>query len=794
MAHPRTRRISDNSLISDSQDQDPEKEQQNSPAQELAERVYSWSITELDYRPDQGDIRARSHPRIALYASTSRNEQPEYCPQALISLCHGPCGSMFAYLTENLKSRSKIAGHNGDIAGQTLERKKRSLEARQKQQSRTLQCHELTLAIARKQREIAEAKERIRKQRQLQTVKEIHHQQEVQTIRILQEYQERLQQTQIAPLVQGAGVNRHIFEAALQKTLQDIYSLLKQVIIEQPHAARGSLEGRSSSVQSLYELLQRTNDGVNQLLEIIAGSKSAQLQALESFKDKKLAESQAGSVAIGNNEAARLLHMFRGHHVERVIEVESTLNKVAACEQEKAQLYSEMRFRAQRREQEKKPNHFLQEVEETKALLNGLKTALEFIQTEQENLVERVVATDELKTKIEVIGRASRAAEQRLRGAQHGVRKATEMVELNLQKVPSLATSIAGDITESLSQGLAQLSTSVQARNTTGVNDIKILQDLTTKSQVAYEASHAHLIPLPGPSWPDSSSLSLVLGVAGIGESSHAHAWYEASGSSSLSTDQLILQRVRLQSHNLIRQRAVSKAKDLNTHLARFNTEMGTSMKTTTFQLLSSSPLGTDAMDNQQGSSSAHQMQHVTGALSVDNLGSKFEGDIKDVVDSLNKYDAEYHKTLATEIEHIAEGAESANVVVESGGFGGVYPPSSTRKKNRSSIFIKYHFTECFHRSRLLCAAAEAEAAARDARLGDDPDEEKWFLLCKMPDFSSMNEELVEEVGETFAEGRAVLLRYRPNDAVVVVVVVVVAVVLADRTEREETGEMGNPE
>ncbi|KAF9121702.1 hypothetical protein BGW39_010328 [Mortierella sp. 14UC] len=569
-------------------------------------------------------------------------------------------------LQENLKSRSKLVGQNRDAADQTLARKQKSLEARQKQQSRTLQCHDLTLAIARKQREIAEAKERIKKQRQLQTVKEIHHQQEMQTIRVFQEYQERLQQTQIAPLVQGAGSNRYTLEAALQKTVQDIYSLLKQVALEYPHATRGSLEGRSSSVQSLYEHLQQTSDGVNQFLEIIAGSKSAYLQALESVKDKKLAQSDAGSKANENNEAASLLHMFRGHHVERVVQVESTLNKVVACEREKAQLYSEMRFRAQRREQEKKPNHFLQELEETKAFLNGLRTALEFIQTEQENLVERVMAADELKAKIEAVGRASRAAEQKLRQAQCDVRKVTEMVELGLQKVPSLANSIAGDITESLSQGLAQLSTSVQARNTTGVNDIKILQDLTAKSQVGYEANHGHLIPLPGPSWPGSSPSSLVLGEAGMDESGHAHAWYESSGSSSLSADQLILQKARLQSHNLVRQLAVSKAKSLNTRLMRSNTEMSASMKATTLQLLVSSSFKTDTMDIQKGSNSAaYQMQHVAGALSVDSLGSKFEGDIKEIVGLLNRYDDDYHTTLATEIEQVAEGADSANAVVE---------------------------------------------------------------------------------------------------------------------------------
>ncbi|KAK3838250.1 MAG: hypothetical protein J3R72DRAFT_184524 [Linnemannia gamsii] len=666
MAHQWTRKTTDNNTVASDQNQHLEQEQLNSPAQELAERVYSWSTAELDYRPDRGDIRARSHQRIALYASISRSEQPEYSPQALISLCHGPCGPMFEYLAENLKSRSTIAEQNRDNADQTLERKQYSLAARQKQESRSLQCYEVTLAIARKQREIAEAKERIKKQRQLQTVKEIHHQQETQTIRVFQEYQDRLQQIQIAPLVQKAGANRHTLEAALQKTIQDIYSLLKQITLEQPHATRGSMEGQSSSVQSLYQHLQQTKDGVSQFLEIIAGSKSAQLQALESIKDQKLVESEAGSHATGSNEAASLLHMFRGHHVERVVQVESTLNKVAACEREKAQLYSEMRFRAQRRDQEKKPNHFSQDLEETKAFLSGLRTALEFIQAEQENLVERVMAADELREKIETIGRASRAAEQKLHQAQHSSRKVTEMVELNLKKVPSLANSIAGDITESLSQGLAQLSTSVQARNTTGVNDIKILQDLTEKSQVAYEASHAHLTPLPGPSWPGSSLTSLpLLGDAGM-EAGHVHAWYATSGSSSLSAEQLILQKARLQNHSLVRQLAVSKAKDLNTRLARSNTETTASMNDVMLQLLGSSYLGTDVPASHRGGSISRTQQRVTGALSVDNLGSKLKGDIKEIVGSFNRYDDEYQTALATEIEQVVNAAESANGVVES--------------------------------------------------------------------------------------------------------------------------------
>ncbi|KAF8935368.1 hypothetical protein BGZ47_009979 [Haplosporangium gracile] len=520
------------------------------------------------------------------------------------------------------------------------------LPVRQKQQARTLQCHELTLAIARKQREIAECKERIKKQRQLQTVKEIHHQQELQTIRVFQEYQARLHQTQIVPLV------------ALQKSAQEISSLLKLVAVEQSHATRGSSEGRSGSIQSLYERLQQTDDGVSHFLEIIAGSKKAQLLALESIKDQKLAESGSGSEVAATSEAGSLLHMFRGHHIERVVQVESVLNKVAACEREKSQLYTEMRFRAQRRDQEKKPNHFLQELEETKAFLQGLRTALEFIQTEQENLVERLMAADELKAKIEGIGRASRAMDQKLRQAQHNVRKVTELVKLNQEKVPSLVNSVAGDITESLLQGLAQLSTSVQARNTTGVNDIKILQHLIQQSQIVYEASHAHLIPLPGPSWAGSSLLSSDSGMETTGL-----AWYETSGSSSLSADQLILQKAKLQSHNIVRQMAVAKARDLNGRLARSENETIESLKFTTSQILASSLSATAS--TYRTTSKEEEEEEEGGALTVDSLGSKFEAEIKEIVRSLVRYDKDYQTALATEIESVFVETEAANFVAE---------------------------------------------------------------------------------------------------------------------------------
>lgn len=62
-------------------------------------------------------------------------------------------------------------------------------------------------------------------------------------------------------------------------------------------------------MQSLYEHLQQTSDGVSHFLEIIAVSKKAQLLALGSLKDQKPMELGSGSEIAKSCEAANLLHV-----------------------------------------------------------------------------------------------------------------------------------------------------------------------------------------------------------------------------------------------------------------------------------------------------------------------------------------------------------------------------------------------------------------------------------------------------------------------------------------------------
>lgn len=94
--------------------------------------------------------------------------------------------------------------------------------------------------------------------------------------------------------------------------------------------------------------------------------------------------------------------------------MESVLSRVESCEQERDQLYTKMREDAQRQRQERKPNGHLQELEETKAHVRGLGAALEFVQGEQLNLVERVVSVEEQSKKLEAMRRASRNMDQKM--------------------------------------------------------------------------------------------------------------------------------------------------------------------------------------------------------------------------------------------------------------------------------------------------------------------------------------------------------------------------------------------
>ncbi|KAF9173362.1 hypothetical protein BGX20_003413 [Mortierella sp. AD010] len=487
------------------------------------------------------------------------------------------------------------------------------------------------------QREIAETKERIKRQRQLDAVRKIHHEQSRFKIRVLQEYEALFHQLRLNSLdgalsIHDNSSNHYLIKTTLERALREVMRITKLVAIDGITLQQAQVE-ESQGVQDLHRLIQLNGDGAAFILETIKNLKEQSLQMIQS---KRQFQIQGAKIRDEKSETAELLQLFREHHLERVVQIESVLNKIAACELEKEQLYSRMRFQAQRREQMKKVVPFLQELEETKAHLAGLGTALEFIQAEQENLVERVVSLDEQQQELEAMSKASRAVGQKMTHLLSTTCKLIEMVRINCHSIPHSANEISGDITRSISEGLSQLSNLIQSQEYSLEDNAKFLQNFTEKCQLHGESDSQILQPSDR-----FAEASLENGKISC------PSWQEVATISSASADQYILQLAGLERQNTIHQLAVSRAKEAGIQMGR--------SKENIISMMSGF-----MKDLPEGGSNRNDME-----LSLDALTSKFEGDFKNIRDSLVKVEDDGHAAFQNDIQQILEGANIGDGIAQ---------------------------------------------------------------------------------------------------------------------------------
>ncbi|KAF9115313.1 hypothetical protein BGX27_008315 [Mortierella sp. AM989] len=291
-----------------------------------------------------------------------------------------------------------------------------------------------------------------------------------------------------------------------------------------------------------------------------------------------------------------------------------------------------MRFQAQRREQKKKVAPFVQELEESKARLGGLEAALEFIQAEQENLVERVVSPDEQQSKLEAMSKGSRAVGQKMIHLENITRKLIEMIRINHQNVRQTANEVSEDITCSISDGLSQLSDLVQNQEHTLEGDSKFLQRFAKQCQLSYyESNNKNLQP---PSL-DSHKPGSVVEKYSMNSEFACPSWQELSAQSSVSLDQHIIQLTGIQRHNMVRRLAMSKAKESNIQKIQVKADTTLMMNEFTKNL------------------TEMRSSRDEGDLSLDALSSKFENDIKNIISSLVDFEDIQHTALQNEIQQI---------------------------------------------------------------------------------------------------------------------------------------------
>ncbi|KAF9434354.1 hypothetical protein BGZ76_008147 [Entomortierella beljakovae] len=460
-------------------------------------------------------------------------------------------------------------------------------------------------------------------------------------MRVLQEYevlthQLRTRATNHSLSTPDKSSIYYSIKTALESTLEEIMNVTKMVAIDGKTLEQMQISDLHG-IQDLHNYMGQDESGVTYVVGTLREMKEERILSVQSAR-----RNHSGDIKNLNtsSETAKLLQLFREHHIERIVQIESVLNKISACEREKSQLYSRMRFQAQRYEQMKKDAPFFQELEETKAYLIGLGAALEFIQAEQENLVERVESLEEQGLKIEAMSKASRAVDQKMVHLQSTVKKLFEMIQISHQRIPQTAKEISGEITHSISEGLSNLSNLANKQEYTLEDDSKVLQNLNNQLQQTIVSSDKR------DSWRPQEHSERKQGNSGTNETLSYPSWEELSSASLLSPDQFVLQLAGAQRQHEIHRLSLSNTKEENIQLGQAKRHIVSLMNTFTQNFPKSN---TDK----------------DGKLTLGALSSKFEADVEENATCLVEYEASRHSDLLGHIQQTNEELEFGEGIIQ---------------------------------------------------------------------------------------------------------------------------------
>ncbi|KAI1315552.1 hypothetical protein EDD11_000625 [Mortierella claussenii] len=479
-----------------------------------------------------------------------------------------------------------------------------------------------------KEQDIRNIKERIKQQRQMQSIKDAFHQQSSLKVRMYSELQTRLHQLQ--PGAQDHS-DSHKLKAILDICLNEISRIARTIAVEGATLSSNHLPD-GVRVQDLYRLIHESDEGGAHFFSGIQRAKESRLSLLVAVEQDRFQKTLDRDEAL---EAPELIQLFRDHHLERVVQIESVFNKLSACEREMDELYTRMRFQTQQREHEGKPALFYQKLEEVKAHLKGVGIALEFIQAEQENLVERVVSQDEQETTLEAISRASRAAD--LKTVIH---RLVEMINISLETRSRTGGALQEITTRSLSEGLSELSSLAQDLQHTAEEDSTVLQNMAQQSRRFVTGSYDGAACA---CMPERQRSDLNPGL-----------WQEIVAASCLSSDQHHLQIARSQRFNTAQRLAILKARKDNAHMSTQKDGI-----TTTLNALISGLQGTQGRMNSASNARGH-------FVSVDSLSSAFEYMVKNMSGSLMHLEDRQHAEFQKDLQHIVQTTISGGTLVKS--------------------------------------------------------------------------------------------------------------------------------
>ncbi|KAF9973041.1 hypothetical protein BGZ73_003751 [Actinomortierella ambigua] len=425
----------------------------------LAERVYKWAVDDLGYRPDTTDILGASpYTTTGLTPQNTTLASANFQPQDLYHLCSGPLASIFEHLTLNIRPRREaqnaqdqilyqrrqhVHGHQGQVA----HNKRQAVNMKQRE------CRDLAQQIARKRQEIASCKESIKRHRQMSMATQQYHDRSRESITVLQEYHrelitlERGISRQQPPSHQHDGHESRRSLAPLKSDTHGLCHLLvlaaKETVAKKTRTTDRQHQNLTSQATSLHAKIKGIPGGPKLFLETI---QSLQSHLLQDFDTRNPTSSEP-------SKSAEILKIFRAHHAERLEQVEMVLSQMAEQEQQKEDLIEHMQQSMKTLEQSGGHAAMVAagihlELEIAKAQVAGLSTSLEFVQAEQELLIERALSTEDPSARLEAIGRGSRAAQQKCVQAQRTLQQLAQLLITEHETLRDRMTRSRQDMTE----------------------------------------------------------------------------------------------------------------------------------------------------------------------------------------------------------------------------------------------------------------------------------------------------------------------------------------------------------
>lgn len=164
------------------------------------------------------------------------------------------------------------------------------------------------------EQEITRTKERIRQQRQRQTLQEIYHQQSVNRVRVLQQYEPLLQKIEtdvmtVSASLQGHQEDRSVLEDMVNRALGDVQTATRMLLLDGMKLPQSGTSDQS--ISSIYKNLNEERVDKTQFLDEIEDRKTQMLKQLEQEqfeRSKRTSNSAQASALLEVSHQILLIH------------------------------------------------------------------------------------------------------------------------------------------------------------------------------------------------------------------------------------------------------------------------------------------------------------------------------------------------------------------------------------------------------------------------------------------------------------------------------------------------------